>query len=68
MSSLRNAVLVGVALGTVLMRPQPAPALPNPGPLRFINPTPADGAVVTSGTVGVALDATCTFDPNSLAV
>src|SRR5262249_41626374 len=68
MSWLRNAVPLRGALGAILAPPPAAWALPNPGPLRFIGSTPADGAVVTTGTVGVAVDASCTFDPNSLAV
>src|SRR5262249_59796232 len=68
MSWSRNAVPLGVALGAILAHPPAAWGLPNPSPLRFIGPTPSDGAVVTSGTVSVAVDASCTFDPNSLAV
>src|SRR5262249_34235632 len=66
MSWLRNSVPLGVALGAILVHPPPAWALPNPGPLRFIGSTPADGAMVTTGTVGVAVDASCTFAPNRL--
>jgi YVTN family beta-propeller protein len=43
-------------------------ALPAPGPLRFISPTPANLAVVTTPTVGIRLDAACTVDPQTLAV
>src|SRR5262249_30609598 len=62
MSWLRNAVPLSVALGAVLAHPPAAWPLPNPGPLRFIGSTPADGGMVTTGTVGVAVDASCTFD------
>jgi YVTN family beta-propeller protein len=68
MSGFRNAVHVGVVLGAILAHPPAAWGLPNPSPLRFIGPTPSDGAVVTSGTVSVAVDASCTFNPNSLTV
>jgi YVTN family beta-propeller protein len=55
-------------VGLLLVRPAWLGALPNPGPLRFVGPTPAANSLVTSGTAGVALDATCTFDPSTLAV
>src|SRR5262245_10463043 len=68
MSGFRNAVPVVLGLGGILAHAPAAWGLPNPSRLRFIGPTPSDGAVVTSGTVSVAVDASCTFDPNSLAV
>jgi YVTN family beta-propeller protein len=43
-------------------------ALPAPGPLRFVAPTPVANALVTSTSVSVRLDAACTFDPDTLAV
>jgi YVTN family beta-propeller protein len=43
-------------------------AMPAPGPLRFITPTPAADATVTTGTVSLRLDAACSFDPDTLAV
>jgi YVTN family beta-propeller protein len=64
MKSLR-AVVGGLLL---LALPVRVLALPAPGALRFIAPTPNGGALVTSGTVSVRLDASCTFDTNSLAV
>src|SRR5262245_44999980 len=43
-----------------------AAALPNPPPLRFLSP--ALNAVLTTPTVGVQVDASCTFDPQTLVV
>lgn len=42
--------------------------LPAPTDLKFIDPTPAQNAVVTATTAGVRIDAACTVDPNTLAV
>src|SRR5215813_10500322 len=52
----------------LLLRAPAVLALPAPGPLNFIAPSPAQSSLVTSGSISVKLDATCTFDPNSLAV
>src|SRR5262245_20626294 len=43
-------------------------ALPSPPPLRFIAPTPNEGATVLTGTATVQLDAACSFDPSTLAI
>jgi len=45
-----------------------AHALPAPGPLRFIAPTPASGTIVSTSPVSVALDASCSLDGGTLAV
>ena len=69
MASLRARDLV--ALGLVLAAlayPLRVSGMPNPPPIRFIDPTPADKAIVTANTVSIRVDAACTFDPASLAV
>jgi YVTN family beta-propeller protein len=57
-----------VALTLLLAHPTPIPAIPNPGPLRFIAPSPAAGSVASTSTISVQLDAACTLDPATLAV
>ena len=57
-----------LVLATVLALPTIAHALPAPGPLRFVAPTPGGATPVTSGTVNVRVDAACSFDTNTLAV
>src|SRR5512145_2949716 len=63
-----RALAAAVAALLVCAHAEQAVALPNPGPLRFISPTPAANALVTSASVTVQVDAACTFDPGSLAV
>ena len=57
-------------VGSLVLLAVPAlvEALPAPSGPTFIAPTPAAGALVTSGTVSVRVDASCTFDTGSLAV
>src|SRR5215468_5280303 len=62
---VRSGVLLVVAL---LLHPFAAWSLPAPGPLVFMNPTPADGATVSTATINARLDASCTVDPTTLAV
>ena len=64
---MRVGVVLG-ALAALHVAHGNARALPSPGPLRFIAPTPAAGAVVTASPVSVRLDATCTLDTATLAV
>ncbi len=66
--AVRFVSIVGFAVGCWLACAATARALPAPGPLRFIDPTPAENAHIAIGSVNVALDAACTFDPNTLAV
>src|SRR5262245_39213188 len=63
-----RSVLFGGTLFLVFATAPPAFSLPNPGPLRFIAPTPPAGAVITSGPVNLRLDAACTFDESTLSV
>ena len=62
---VRTYVLLVAAL---LVHPLAAWSLPAPGPLVFMNPTPADDATVTAASISVRIDAACTVDPNTLAV
>ena len=55
-------------VAALLAHPPAAWALPAPTNLKFVDPTPADKAVVTVGTVTVRLDAACSVEPNTLAV
>ena len=57
-------------VGSLVLLAVPAlvEALPAPSGPTFIAPTPAAGTLVTSGTVSVRVDASCTFDTGSLAV
>ncbi len=58
-----------LALGLVLLAASPSGAMPGPpAPLRFIGATPANGARVTTATIGVRLDAACSFNVGTLAV
>ncbi len=59
---------LGTVVGLLFVHPVLVRALPSPGPLQFIAPTPAASMLVTSGTISLRLDAACTFDPNTLAV
>jgi len=61
-----RGVLSGAA--ALLLVATGAAALPAAPKLKFADPTPADGAVVTTGTTSVRIDAVCSVDPNSLAV
>ena len=45
-----------------------AVALPAAPSLYFAAPTPGDGALFAGGTVTVKLDASCSFNPATLAV
>jgi len=51
-----------------LMTLSAAHGMPNAGPLVFTSPTPSNGALVTTGTINVRIDAACTVDPATLAV
>ncbi len=62
---VRGIVLLAAAL---LMHPATAWSLPAPPKLRFVDPTPANGGVVTVTTASVRLDAACSVDPNTLSV
>jgi len=42
--------------------------MPAPPPLRFVGPTPKSQAIVSTGSVAVQVDASCSFDPATLAV
>lgn len=42
--------------------------MPAAGALRFIAPTPLDAALLTTGSINVKLDASCSFHPDTLAV
>src|SRR5512139_1899472 len=65
---LQGFSLWGVALASLVALAPAAWSLPAPGPLRFIDPTPADNTTVTVGTIAVKLDAACTVNPSTLAV
>lgn len=65
--STKRSFAVGVA-GLLVMWSESAGALPAPGPLTFISPSPANNAKVTAGTINVKLDAACTVNPATLAV
>jgi YVTN family beta-propeller protein len=62
-----GAIRVAV-VAAALLRPFMASALPAPGKLLFMNPTPAESSMVTTTTASIRLDAVCTLDTNSLAV
>jgi YVTN family beta-propeller protein len=64
----RVPAVCSIVLGIALAIPAVVHALPAPGPLRFVGPTPGAGALVTTGTVSLQLDAACSFDPGTLAV
>jgi YVTN family beta-propeller protein len=55
-------------VGLLLALPASLLALPNPPPIRFIAPTPVMDALVTASPLSIRLDASCTFDPATLAV
>jgi YVTN family beta-propeller protein len=63
--TVRGVGLLAIAL---LVHVPSAWSMPAPTDLKFIDPTPADKAVVTLSTASVRLDAACSVDPNSLAV
>ena len=64
----RASVQVGFVTLAVLLTARGAWPLPAPGPLRFVSPTPGADALITTGTVSLAVDAACTFNPATLAV
>jgi YVTN family beta-propeller protein len=59
---LAALILLSLAFPSTLL------AIPSPAPLRFIAPTPSEGATVLTGTATVQLEAACTFDPSTLAI
>ncbi len=63
-----SVLLMLAALGADLLVACRASALPAAPPLYFVAPTPGDGALFTGGTVTVKLDASCSFNPATLAV
>src|SRR4026208_1347773 len=66
---MRRAVVVAFTCASlVVLTGRGVLAMPAPGALRFIAPTPLDAALVTTGSINVKLDASCTFDPDTLAV
>jgi len=67
-SRLRGSSLCGLAMAFLSAFAPPAWSLPTAGPLRFIDPTPAESTTITAGTISVKLDATCTVNPSTLAV
>src|SRR5688572_32839230 len=67
MSPIFGSLLALVA-ACLLAGARPAAALPNPGPLAFMGPTPAADADVTASPITIQLDATCSFDEGTLAV
>jgi YVTN family beta-propeller protein len=66
--TIRFVSTAGLIFVSVLGAGQSSQALPAPGPLRFIDPTPANGSVATSSPILVKLDASCDFDTGTLAV
>jgi YVTN family beta-propeller protein len=65
---MKQCVRLVAVPGMLLLTAARVGALPAPPPLRFVGATPGSNAVVTASPIGVALDASCTFDPGTLAV
>jgi YVTN family beta-propeller protein len=66
--ALQWVCLPAIAVAFAVGNPGESRALPAPGPLQFISPSPANESLVTASSILVKLDAACNFDTGTLAV